>query len=176
MVALQSLVQWEGAAGLARGGVATGRWTFNSYQANCRIVQATYRSVDLAQASASMGKAHRHAWFSLNRFDQAAYNLSETGQSNIRALRGWAKSKGWVRGSYPPGTPERWGTYMNGKFEWRLNIKPEPTFTSGIHPGSGFPRFDARTSIGTGKEGFINPFTGEIGNSQHHLPLEASYW
>jgi hypothetical protein len=35
--------------------------------------------------------------FKLNRFHQAAKNLSETGQHNIRILRGWARSKGWIQ-------------------------------------------------------------------------------
>ncbi len=62
--------------------------------------------------------------FELNRFHQAARNLSEEGQNNIRILRGWAKSKGWVKAPNSGG-PEKWGVVKNGEFEWNLLIKPE---------------------------------------------------
>jgi hypothetical protein len=61
-----------------------------------------------------------------NRFHQAASNLSETGQNNIRILRNWAKSKGWTKFS-KNGDPEKWGTWksIESKYEWNLIIKPE---------------------------------------------------
>jgi len=42
----------------------------------------------------------------INRFHVAAKELSKTGQNNIRTLRGWAKSKGWVKQANPRGGPE----------------------------------------------------------------------
>jgi len=100
----------------------------------------------------------------LNRFDQAARNLSEVGQNNIRTLRGWAKSKDWVRAPNFHGGPEKWGTFQNGKFEWRLVIKPEASTRPGLHQGSNIPRFDARLLTDTTGQSYINPFTGEVGN------------
>lgn len=113
----------------------------------------------------------------LNRFHQAAYNLSETGQNNIRILRGWARSKGWERLPNFQGGPEKWGTYQNGNFEWRLVIKPEPSSRSGLHPGSNIPRFDARFLPDPEGQSYINPFVGKPGNWQigTHLPLEFNY-
>jgi RHS repeat-associated protein len=113
---------------------------------------------------------------SLNRFDRAAYSLSPAGQANIRALRGWAKSNGWVQLPNQRGAPETWGIYRNGSFEWRVKIKPEPTLRPGIQEGSHLPRFDARVELGG--EGYINPFTGEIGSRGvgTHIPLDYPYW
>jgi len=110
----------------------------------------------------------------LNRFHQAARNLSETGQNNIRVLRGWAKSKGWEKQPNFQGAPEKWGVYQNDKFEWRLVIKPEASARPGLQTGSNIPRFDARLLTDTSGQSYINPFTGEVGNWQvgTHLPLE----
>ena len=80
----------------------------------------------------------------LNRFHQATRNLSETGQNNIRILRGWAKSKGWRQEPNLQGAPEKWGIHQNGKFEWRIVIKPEASARPGLQQGSNIPRFDAR--------------------------------
>ena len=90
----------------------------------------------------------------LNRFHQAARNLSETGQNNIRVLRGWAKSKGWIKQPNFQGAPEKWGTYQNNKFEWRLVIKPEPSTRPGLQTGSNFPRFDARVLTDTAGQSY----------------------
>ncbi len=114
----------------------------------------------------------------LNRFHQNAYNLSKTAQNNIRVLRGWAKSKGWERLPNPTGAPERWGIYnANGKFEWRLRIKSEASTRIGLESGSHVPRFDARVLTDLDGKSYINPFSGEVGNSRigTHLPLENVY-
>ena len=73
--------------------------------------------------------------FELNRFHQAARNLSEIGQNNIRILRGWAKSKGWTKAPNF-GEPEKWGTLQNGKFRWNLSIKSEASFRPNLHVDS----------------------------------------
>jgi len=115
--------------------------------------------------------------FKLTRFHQAARNLSETGQNNIRILRGWAKSKGLEKLSNPQGGPESWGIYKNAKFEWRLRIKPEASSREGLHQGSAIPRFDARILSDLKGQSYINPFSGEMGNWKigTHLPLECEY-
>lgn len=61
--------------------------------------------------------------FELNRFHQAARNLSEEGQNNIRILRGWAKSKGWVKVPNSGG-PEKVGNFTEWGIqsgEWYVN-------------------------------------------------------
>ena len=59
----------------------------------------------------------------LNRFHAAARNLSEVGQTNIRILRGWAKSKGWEKFPNPQGGPEKWGAYQgSSKFTSYLTL------------------------------------------------------
>ncbi len=110
----------------------------------------------------------------LNRFHYAAKNLSETGQTNIRILRSWAKSKGWQRLPNSQGGPEIWGITKLGKFEFRLKIKPESSLRTGLDSGSQIPRFDARLSEGA----YVNPFTGEVGNSKigTHNPLEYQFY
>ena len=114
--------------------------------------------------------------FQLNRFHQAARNLSEVGQDNIRVLRGWVKSKGWSRHPNFYGGPEKWGTFQNGTFQWNLKIKPEPTFRPNLEASSALPRFDAR--IKTGNQNNINPFTGKIGGEEigTHLPLDIFHY
>ncbi len=109
---------------------------------------------------------------SLNRFHQAASRLSEQGQNNIRILRNWAKSKGWVR-MPSNGGPEKWGKFQKGKFEWNLIIKPEASVRPGLKTGSNIPRFDARLGP---IDQYINPFTGQIGRSNvgTHIPLEVT--
>ncbi|NNM43552.1 MAG: hypothetical protein HKM07_04350 [Chlamydiae bacterium] len=109
----------------------------------------------------------------LNRFHQAASNLSEAGKNNIRILRSWAESRGWEKLPNPNGGPEKWGTYKNGKFEWNLRIKPEASFRPGLEAGSNIPRFDAR--LDANGNSYINPFTPQnIGSSEigTHIPLE----
>ncbi len=111
--------------------------------------------------------------FKLNRFHEAARNLSEAGQQNIRTLRGWAKSKGYERLPNPTGAPEKWGTYTNGEFKWNLILKPERSMREGLASGSNIPRFDAK--IADGK--YTNPFNGQIGGKDvgTHLPFEKIY-
>ena len=113
--------------------------------------------------------------FQLNRFHQAARNLSETGQNNIRILRGWANSKGWEKLPNPCGAPEIWGTFRGQGFQWSLRIKPEPSCRSNLKSGSNIPRFDSRLEKG-GKH-YINPFTGDIGGEEigKHIPLDKLY-
>ena len=113
----------------------------------------------------------------LNRFHQATRNLSETGQNNIRILRGWAKSKGWKKQPNFLGAPEKWGIYQNNTFQWRLVIKPEGSTRPGLGSGSSVPRFDARFLTDKAGQSYINPFTGETGNWQigTHLPLDFNY-
>ncbi len=113
--------------------------------------------------------------FQFNRFHQAAYNLSEVGQNNIRILRGWAKSKGWEKLPNSYGGPEKWGVYHDGLPEWRLIIKPEPSLRPGLQAGSNQPRFDARLNVGGSY--YVNPFTNEVGAEGigRHLPLDLYY-
>jgi len=78
----------------------------------------------------------------------------------------------------PTGAPERWGIYnANGKFEWRLRIKSEASTRIGLESGSHVPRFDARVLTDLDGKSYINPFSGEVGNSRigTHLPLENVY-
>jgi hypothetical protein len=105
-------------------------------------------------------------------------NSSEILQNNVRSLRGIARSKGWERLPNPNGAPEKWGVYENGKFQWRLKIKPESSFRSNLDPGSNIPRFDMRLSSDLNGQSYINPFTGKIGNWEvgTHLPLEFKYY
>ncbi|MDR3490888.1 MAG: hypothetical protein P4M12_02450, partial [Gammaproteobacteria bacterium] len=111
----------------------------------------------------------------LNRFHEAAKNLSEEAQKNIRILRGWAKSKGWVKEPNPLGKPERWGMFENGNFTWRLRIKPESSMREGLDVGSNMPRFDAR--LGSGGSKYINPFVGRVGDEDvgTHVNLTNPY-
>ena len=116
--------------------------------------------------------------FELNRFHQAARNLSEEGQRNIRILRNWAKSKGWVKAQNPHGGPEVWGNYnkKTKAFEWNLKIKPESSERS----ASSFPRFDSRLDqiliSGQIRNLYINPFIPEVGIDRSigtHIHLET---
>ena len=111
----------------------------------------------------------------LNRFHQSALNLTETGQNNIRVLRGWAKSKGWTK-KPNSGGPEVWGVTKDNEFEWRLKIKPEGSLRPNLEAESNVPRFSARLDL-TGTR-YINAFTGEIGNKSigGHIPLDKSYY
>jgi RHS repeat-associated protein len=105
-------------------------------------------------------------------FHQAASTLTETGQRNIRTLRGWAESKGWSR--RPGDGPEIWGVSgKDGSFSWRLKIKPEAAMRPGLGTGSQQARFDARLDNGA----YVNPFTGETGvrDVGTHLPLEKEW-
>ncbi len=112
--------------------------------------------------------------FELNQFHAAAKQLSETAQTNIRILRKWAKSKGWIKQPNSLGRPEKWGTVIEGEFIWNLKIKPMSSMRSGLEAGSNIPRFDAKL----GDKLYINPFTSQVGNKQigTHLPLEHYYF
>lgn len=117
----------------------------------------------------------------LNAFHTGALNLSEEGQQNIRILRNWAKSRGWVKFPEYKGYTEEWGIYnKKNQFEWRLAIKTQPGISPGLEMGSKLPRFDARIqkiSIGNQDRSlYINPFTNEIGigrNIGTHINLET---
>ena len=113
---------------------------------------------------------------SLDRFDQAASQLSEVGQNNIRILRNWAKSKGWEKETGRLGKPERWGLYNGKEFTWHLRIKPEKSLREGLQAGSQQARFDAR--LNKEMNGFLNPFTGKTGNKDlgTHLSLESEWY
>ena len=105
-------------------------------------------------------------------FNREVEKLSTVGKTNVRVLRNWAKSKGWVR--KPGNGPETWGVIKpNGQFSYRLKIKPIPSSREGIKDGSKKPRFDARLSEGK----YVNPFTGKIisKNEGKHQSLETSY-
>ena len=107
----------------------------------------------------------------LSRFHQAAKSLPEEAQQNIRVLRGWAKSKGWVKAPNPEGGPEVWGVDVNGELSWRLKIKPEIGTRAGLEAGSQIPRFASRLN----NQGlYINPFTSQLGGRAigSHIPLE----
>jgi hypothetical protein len=107
------------------------------------------------------------------RFNKAVSNLSEEGQQNVRSARNWAGSKGYTK---KPGsgveTPEQWGEKLeNGKFSWRLKIKPEASTREGLESGSNVPRISARLDD---KGTYVNPFTGKTGGKEigEHIPLE----
>lgn len=110
----------------------------------------------------------------LSIFNQEAKYLSKDGKQNIRILRNWAKSKGWVK--FPGDGPEIWGRYGdNGKEVWHLKIKPQSS-----RGERDFPRFDARVGQirikGQDKNNYINPFTGKMGPSKQigtHIHLET---
>lgn len=116
----------------------------------------------------------RNVRWTMNRekmscFHKAAFFLSKQEQNNIRILRGWAKSKGWLRMQSNSG-PEIW---KEGKdiAEWRLKIKAMPSHRQGLDFGSHVPRFDARFE----KKVYVNPFSGQIGNGKigRHVPLKG---
>jgi RHS repeat-associated protein len=118
----------------------------------------------------------------LNQFHFNVLNLSKTAQNTIRILRGWAKSKGWKKLPNPQGAPEKWGVYNEGLFEWRLKIKPKPSFRPNLQDGSNLlhdrsslPRFDARLKSENRMN--VNPFTGEIGGKEigTHIPLDFEW-
>jgi hypothetical protein len=103
----------------------------------------------------------------------ATGDLTNAGVANVRALRGWAVSKGW---SQKPGAgPETWGiTDSSGNFSWRLKLKKEGSSTPGLQADSQVPRFDARLDTsGT----YVNPFTGVRGNKLvgTHIPLNQQW-
>jgi hypothetical protein len=151
-----------GGYGLAKGGIALAKMGRHSLSEGVKIAGKVVHQELLTTTS-------------LNRFNQATCNLTFEGKNNIRILRGWAKSKGWEKASNTSkGGPEVWGKNINGRFEWNLKIKPEASFRPGLENGSNIPRFDARISKGR----YINPFSGEIGetNIGTHLPLEYSYY
>jgi hypothetical protein len=106
----------------------------------------------------------------LSRFDLAAQTLSERGKQNIRILRNWARSKGWIKKPTTDG-PEVWGIQQQDIFSWRLKIKPEVSTRPGLESSSQKPRFDARLDD---KGTYINPLTGQTGNRKTgtHLDLE----
>lgn len=109
----------------------------------------------------------------LNRFHKAAQGLSEVGQNNIRILRGWAKSKGWIKAPNSGG-PEIWGHFREMKFKWNLRLKPERSMRDGLDFGSNIPRYDARLGENL-PYSYINPFNGNASihkSTGTHLPLE----
>ena len=114
----------------------------------------------------------------LTTFHQAAKSLSPTAKNNIRILRSWAKSKGWEKLPNPHGKPEIWGTYENGKLEWKLKIKPVPSISQGLSDSIYLPRFDARLLSDPKGSGYINPFTGQIGGAKigRHLLLDQNFF
>jgi len=101
--------------------------------------------------------------------------LSQDGKDNIRALRGWAKSKGYKKVRNPQGRPEKWVSCgQDGKECTNLMIKPRGSFRGILHVESGMPRFDARLKLGV----FVNPFKNTRGGAPigTHIPLEKKYW
>ncbi|MFF2879155.1 DNRLRE domain-containing protein [Gottfriedia sp. NPDC057991] len=94
--------------------------------------------------------------------------FSKSVYKNMRTLRKWAKSKGWIR-KYTDGGVEMWGVKKHGEFKWRLKLKPEASNRPGLQEGSNKPRFDARLKEGV----YVNPFTGHVGGKSvgTHLPL-----
>ena len=107
---------------------------------------------------------------SLSRFDIAVQSLSKNGKQNIRIIRNWAQSKGWIKKPRNDG-PEVWGVQQGSTFSWRVKIKPEISTRQGLENSSQKPRFDARLNDqGT----YINPFTGQTGNRSvgTHIDLE----
>jgi len=105
-----------------------------------------------------------------NRFDEAFRKLSPKGKENVGKLRKWAKDNNYVK-KKNSGGPEIWGVYdKNGKFSWRLRIKPEPSTREGLSAGSQKPRFDAKISDGR----YHNPLTGKTGGKKigTHINLE----
>lgn len=103
---------------------------------------------------------------------RAATGLSRVGNQNVRVLRNWANSKGWVQRAGDG--PEIWGVRnADGSFSWRLKIKPEASMRPGLEADSKVPRFDAR--LGPGE--YVNPFTGELGGRSvgTHIPLEHQW-
>jgi len=111
------------------------------------------------------------------RVSQGAGNalVKDTGSiaKNTANLRTWAQEKGWVRQDTAGGV-EQWGVKdANGKFSWRLKLKPETSTRPGLEAGSNQPRFDARLDAEGTPTSYINPFTGQIGGSSvgTHIPL-----
>ncbi len=135
-------------------------------------IKATAEKACCAFANTLKQEAVVPKWWS-NRFHKAASELSEVAQTNIRILRGWAKSKGWKRMPNPEGKPETWGEFIGNEYTWRVRIKPIPSTRHDIHPGSKIPRFDARLN----DQKFIQPFSSKIVGRKEgtHLPLEHSY-
>lgn len=133
---------------------------------------------DTIIGSAQVNKAYEY-WAGVKagglkgEFHEAAQSLSKLGQQNVRTLRGWANSKGWVK-QIGEG-PEVWGVKNpDGSFSWRLKIKPVAGTRDGLGSGSQQPRFDARLD---GQGTYVNPFTGQTGGRAvgTHLPLEQSW-
>ena len=102
-----------------------------------------------------------------------AADTTDWAASNTEALRGWAQDNGWVQKAGDG--PETWGTpSADGGIDWNLIIKQQGSTRSGLAPGSGRPRFDARLGPGD----YVNPFTGEMGGRSvgTHLPLDFNWW
>jgi len=102
-------------------------------------------------------------------------SLSQEGKNNIRALRGWAKSKGWEKLPNPRGRPEQWvSKTADGQQFNNLVIKPSGSFQGDLVLGSGIPRFSCRI----GKGNHFNPFTAEklTASAGQHIPLDKRYW
>ncbi|WP_342592578.1 RHS repeat-associated core domain-containing protein [Cohnella thailandensis] len=101
--------------------------------------------------------------------------VKDTGSisENTANLRAWAEQNGWVRQDTAGGV-EQWGVRdANGKFSWRLKLKPEVSTREGLGTGSNQPRFDVRLDDKGTSTSYINPFTGERGGKSvgTHIPL-----
>ncbi len=175
-VGVGSVVAVEGALVVAEGAAVAGTTVGTGVAAGAVGLGVLKIGGKLLQGAQKVAKASKvlKNTKQLNTFHKAAKNLSKTGQRNIRTLRGWAKSKGWVKQPNPLGKPEKWGTHVNGTFHWNLAIKPEASFRGGLQAGSNIPRFDARLWLGGNNYIYLNPFTGEMGSyaTCSHIPLE----
>lgn len=96
-----------------------------------------------------------------------------TVRKNVRALRNYARSKGWVRN--PTGGPEAWGVPDDeGSFSWRMKIKLQKSMREGLEEGSRQLRVSTRLRKGV----YVNPFTGEIVPRVvgEHIPLDQEWF
>jgi hypothetical protein len=109
----------------------------------------------------------------LNRFEAAYTVLSDLGKANVEFLRNFAKRNDWAPKPNILGGPEEWGVYVDGKFKWRIKIKPEASLREGLERGSQIPR----ASVRLGDDNYLNPFTNEKCTAKvaGHLPLEYEW-
>jgi len=160
--------------------IKAGKKVYNLANAGVKVYEASKACKTTLKATNSfrLAKSELIAYekgLNLNTFNKYAMALSQEGKDNIRALRGWAKSKGYKKVRNPQGRPEKWVSCgQNGKEFTHVVIKPQGSFRGAIEPMSGMPRFDARLA----EKIYINPFTGSIGgkNIGKHIPLEKKYW
>ncbi len=162
---------------LGRWGCKGIKYGLNGIRSISKLTQANktaYKASNTFRYSMSELKAAQYG-LHLNDFNKYAMGLSDVGKNNIRALRKWAKSKGYTKLPNPLGKPETWRSQnIAGEKVSNLVIKPSGSFRSNIQTGSGVPRFDAKLDNGI----FINPFTGQTGGRSvgTHIPLEHKYW